>query len=416
MTVSQYTDPYISDCYAPVVDELSVADLPVKGEIPIELEGMLVQNSPNPRYAPPGRYHWFDGDGMVHGVRFSNGSASYRNQYVRTRGFNAEESAGGTIWRGLLEPIDPSLGDVPDKDTANTDLVWHNDKLLALWWLSGQPYRIDPNTLKTIGPETFDGTQQCNVASHPKVCPLTGDMVFIDYDVYRPPYLRYGVVSADGKMVHHEVIDVPGPRLFHDIAITENHTVLMDLPMYWVSEAVKAGKRRIWFDPEMPSRFGIIPRFGDNSQVPWFETEACYIYHTIHSWEEGDEVVMTACRIDNPLPTTKYADDPGVPRLYFLRLEPSEPVELPPELSFEDALRCSYMVAPKEFLVMDHLAVVHDFDMTELDSHNIGVLADVIISEEGVVQARGDVLMFDEFCFQFKTMQRRCWTSPEGQR
>ena len=52
---------------------------------------------------------------------------------------------------------------------------------------------------------------------------------------------------------------------------------------------------------------------------------------------------------------------------------------------------------------MDHLAVVHDFDMTELDSHNIGVLADVIISEEGVVQARGDVLMFDEFCFQFKT-------------
>jgi len=32
----------------------------------------IVRNGPNPQF-PRGRYHWFDGDGMLHGVHLGNG-------------------------------------------------------------------------------------------------------------------------------------------------------------------------------------------------------------------------------------------------------------------------------------------------------------------------------------------------------
>ena len=53
------------------------------------------------------------------------------------------------LWRGILEPIDFDNPLGTDKDTANTDLVYHNGKLLAMWWLSGTPYSLDPKTFAT---------------------------------------------------------------------------------------------------------------------------------------------------------------------------------------------------------------------------------------------------------------------------
>src|SRR5437660_799741 len=80
----------LAGVYAPVYDERADHDLEVVGEIPDDLDGVYVRNGPNPRYSPPGRYHWFDGDGMIRAVRFRGGRASYRNRWIRTRGF-AEE-------------------------------------------------------------------------------------------------------------------------------------------------------------------------------------------------------------------------------------------------------------------------------------------------------------------------------------
>ena len=74
-----------------------------------------------------GRYHWFDGDGMVHAMAFEDGRARYRNRYVRTKAFGHEEAAGSALWSGVMEspggnPVGASRG-LPLKDTANTDLA-----------------------------------------------------------------------------------------------------------------------------------------------------------------------------------------------------------------------------------------------------------------------------------------------------
>lgn len=315
-------NPYLVDGYAPVDAEIVADELEVIGEIPLDLSGLYARNGPNPRFAPQGRYHWFDGDGMIHAVRLRDGKASYRNRWVRTEGFEREEDAARVLWRGVMEP----KGDNPDdgsrlrlKDTANTDLVFHDGSLVATWYLAGEPYAVDPLTLETRGKENWQGTRRCLVSAHPKVDEHTGELLFFDYGPRRP-FLQYGVVSAERRLAHLVPIDLPGPRMPHDMAITEHHTILMDLPLIADPAAAARGRHKIVFDRSMPSRFAVIPRYGSPDEVRWFEASPCYIYHTVNAWEEGDEIVMDVCRVKRPQPP-EHATTPLAKMLSYLRLD-----------------------------------------------------------------------------------------------
>src|SRR4051794_4630851 len=89
--------PYLTGSYTPVTREIDAPKLAIKGELPRDLEGMYVRNSSNPRFEAKGRYHWFDGDGMIHGVQIADGQANYKNRWVRTSAFLAEEAAGEAL-------------------------------------------------------------------------------------------------------------------------------------------------------------------------------------------------------------------------------------------------------------------------------------------------------------------------------
>ena len=320
------THPYLRGFFAPVFDELTSDDLAVEGELPRDLCGTFVRNSSNPRFAPKGRYHWFDGDGMLHAVEIEGGKARYRNRWIRTRAFEAESEAGSALWTGVTERPDFTNPRGPFKDSANTDVVYHAGKLLALWWLGGEPYVISLPDLATCGTVSWPGMP--TVSAHPKVDMVTGEMMIFDYKP-TPPYLRYGVVSKTGELVHHTTVDLPGPRLQHDMAITEHFSLLFDMSLMWDPELLKQGKTRVRFFRDRPSRIGVLPRFGHGSEVRWFSCAPFYMYHTINAWEETDSdghtrIVLIGCRIENPL-----ADDPEnpasegqVPTIGFLRLAP----------------------------------------------------------------------------------------------
>jgi carotenoid cleavage dioxygenase-like enzyme len=303
-------NPYLLGIYAPVRDEITADDLEVIGEIPRDLNGVYLRNGPNRRYDAPGRYHWFDGDGMVHAMSFENGTARYRNRYVRTRAFGQEEAAGGALWTGVMEaPRGNLIGTargLPFKDSANTDLIHHDGKVLATWYLCGQPMGLDPLSLETLGAETFLGTLRGDVMAHPKVDERTGELMWFDYGA-RDPLLRYGVVGASGGIEHEVAIDLPGPRLPHDMAITGNHSILMDLPLIQDQAAARQGRYKITFDRETPSRFGVIPRRGQASEIRWFTAEPCYIYHVVNAWESASSdghstIVLDVCRVTRPEP------------------------------------------------------------------------------------------------------------------
>src|SRR5271167_516366 len=86
-------NPFLKGIYAPIATEITADDLTVIGEIPKDLDGAYLRHGPNPIFQPRRRYHWFDGDGMVHGIEFHDGKATYRNRWIRTEAFAAEQTA-----------------------------------------------------------------------------------------------------------------------------------------------------------------------------------------------------------------------------------------------------------------------------------------------------------------------------------
>ncbi len=315
-------NPYLGGLFGPVTEERTDDDLEVIGEIPADLDGVFVRNGPNPQFTPPGRYHWFDGDGMVHALRFQNGNASYRNRWIRTRAFDREADAVQPLFNGVMEnpAANPDLGlRLPLKDTANTDLVYFRDRLLALWYMAGEPYAIDATTLETLGVDDFGGTRPCQVSAHAKVDEQTGEMLFFDYGP-QPPYMRYGVVGPSGQVTHLVDIDLPGARLPHDMAATEHYSILMDLPLINDPVALREGRHKIVFQSDQPARFGVIPRHGAAAEIRWFEADPCYVYHSVNAWEEGDEIVLDLCRVTKPAPR-EGAVGPLAKMLSYLRLD-----------------------------------------------------------------------------------------------
>lgn len=291
-------NPYLQGLYEPVATETTALELPVIGEIPKDLYGAFVRNGPNPAQAPTGLHHWFDGDGMVHSIWFENGKAEYRNRYVGTDDYRAERAgrdigAGGVLAPSARTRPNSTRGELVYKDTANTDLVFHNGSLMALWYISGKPVRVDAHTLETLGNETFGGALPRHVSAHGKVDPKTGEFCFFDYSLYEP-WMTFGVVDAQNNLTNFQKVDLPGPRLPHDMGLTENYIILHDLPVVFTEAGLRNSMWQIKV-ADQPARFGVVPKHGTGDQVRWFETDTCYIYHVVNAWEDGDEVVMTAC-------------------------------------------------------------------------------------------------------------------------
>ncbi|MBD2533216.1 carotenoid oxygenase family protein [Nostoc flagelliforme FACHB-838] len=315
-------NPYLDRNFAPVHEEITTDKLSVIGELPLELSGMFVRNGPNPQWTPIGQYHWFDGDGMLHGVQISNGVATYRNRYVQTAGWKKEREAGKALWSGFLEPPQMDNPHGPGKNTANTALVWHAGKMLALNE-GGKPHAIKLPELDTIGEYTYNGKLVSAFTAHPKIDPVTGEMIFFGYSPVVPPYLQYSVVSAQGELLRTVPIDLPIGVMMHDFAITENYTIFMDLPLTFNLKRAQRGEPVMMFERDRSSRFGIVPRHGDNSNIRWFESSPCYVFHTLNAYEEGDEVVLIACRLSSTtvLISSDSQPDPDtdIPRLYRWR-------------------------------------------------------------------------------------------------
>ena len=276
--------PFLQGNFAPVQEEITADNLKVIGTLPPEMDGMFVRNGPNPQFPPLGSYHWFFGDGMLHGVRVQGGKASYRNRYVRTARWQDEHAAGKALYAIFQAPTEK-------RNRANTALVWHAGRLLALYE-AGPPHRITVPELDTLGPYTFGDKLAHPFTAHPKVDPATGELLCFGYSVMQQPYLQYSVLNAQGDIVSTTPIAIPRPVMMHDFAITPRYTLFMDLPLVFT---MNEGPR-FTFTPELGARLGILPRHGTGDEIKWFETSPCWVFHTLNAYEDGDEVVLLACR------------------------------------------------------------------------------------------------------------------------
>ncbi len=279
---TEETPFHLQGNFAPVQEEVTAFELEVDGALPPELSGLYVRQSANPITGTSP--HWFIGDGMLHGIRIEKGRAVwYRNRYVKTPYLDDPDvermSETGQVDRTVSK--------------ANTHILRHAGKMLALEEGSF-PYIVDEE-LCTLGTTDFDGRLTSAFSAHPKICPVTGELLSFGYGQL-PPYLTYLRVSPDGKLVQSEEITVGGPTMMHDFAVTEHYAIFMDLPVVFsIEEALKGGMPFHWSD-DYPARMGIMPRDGRDADVRWFEVKPCFIFHTLNAYESGDSVVLDACR------------------------------------------------------------------------------------------------------------------------
>jgi carotenoid cleavage dioxygenase len=340
--------------YEPVQAEATVTRLRVTGTIPEHLDGRYVRNGPNPiGPVDPATFHYFMGDGMVHGVRLRGGRAEwYRNRWVRS----------ADAARALGEPVPASAG---VSVAANTTVIQHAGATLALVEAGATCYSLS-DTLETLGVYDFRGTLPGGYTAHPKLDPDTGELHAISYRFDRPNRVQYSVVDPRGSATR--VVDVPviGSPLVHDMGLTRRHVVVLDLPVEFdlgramravgVPErlrgpATRLGKRLIGrvpiggrmgdraasrlrngdmpysWSPEHPSRLGVLPRDGAGAVVRWFEIDQCFVFHVLGAADEEDAdgrvraVVVDGVRYDRVFAAGAKAPDGPATRLTRWRLD-----------------------------------------------------------------------------------------------
>jgi carotenoid cleavage dioxygenase-like enzyme len=279
--------PFLSGNYAPVEQELTALDLPVTGAIPPELRGRFLRIGPNPVQTPDlARYHWFLGNGMVHGLRVRDGRAEwYRNRFVRddhvTRVKGWPRTPGPR--HGLFDGI------------ANTNVIGHAGRTFAIVEGGALPVELGYE-LETVAMSDFGGTLPSGFSAHPKRDPDTGELHTVVY-YWQWNHLQYVVVGADARVRRVVEVPVPGMPMVHDCAITERYVILLDLPCTFDLEAAAKSDFPYVWNPSYGARVGLLPRDGDAAQISWLDVPLCMVFHTLNAYDTADgRVVLDVCR------------------------------------------------------------------------------------------------------------------------
>lgn len=279
----QASNIYLEGPFAPVHDEVTETRLKVTGELPRELNGLYARIGPNPTHVDnPGLYHWFAGDGMVHGLRLADGDALwYRNRWI----------GSDSVRRTQGKPLAPG----PRRgvsDVVNTNVFGHAGRVWASVEAGMLPVQLD-GELETVRHGYFDSDVSRAFSAHPHRDPDTGSLHAICYDALDQRRVHHVEVDASGRVAR--LVDIPvshGPMI-HDCAITRSQIVVLDLPVTFSLSRVLRGNSMpyVWNDKH-PARVGLLPLKGESRDIRWFNVEPCFVFHPCNAQDTADGGVL----------------------------------------------------------------------------------------------------------------------------
>lgn len=288
----------------------------IEGSLPASLRGVLLRNGPGRQQRGGVRYgHPFDGDGYLQRLAFEGNRVTWCARYVRTREFIAEQAADRILYRGFGTNKPGGLlanaGRLRFKNAANTSVVQHAGRTLALWE-GGLPHQVDPETLRTVGRYDFDGAlrntrsridawlnPELPFAAHPTVDAATGECWSFGTAFGRENLLLVHTVDASGHLRTREIRtgDLP---FVHDMALTRRFAifvlpaVVFDVPraLLGLSTPVASLTTR-----DAPGTALIVPR--DGGPIQRIPVEPGFVFHWAGAWEEGDDrIVLEGVKYD----------------------------------------------------------------------------------------------------------------------
>jgi all-trans-8'-apo-beta-carotenal 15,15'-oxygenase len=272
----------------------------IEGEIPPELAGTLFRNGAGLLDINGERlHHPFDGDGMISRITFINGRAHFRNRFVQTPGYLAEQKAGKILYRGVFgtQKSGGWLANIFDfklKNIANTNVIYWGKKLLALWEAS-EPYLLNPQTLETLGNEYFNGVLSKGEAfsAHPRIDP-NGTLVNFAIKPGLSTTITIFELNKNGEITSKKNHNVPGFCFIHDFVITENYCIFFQNPVNFnpipFALGICGAAECIKIQKNQPTKIIIIPRKTQTENVKVLETKAGFIFHHVNAFELENEI------------------------------------------------------------------------------------------------------------------------------
>jgi len=276
--------------------ESQVTDCEIEGKIPSAVEGTFFRVGPDYQYTPNPKNIPFDGDGHISMFRISQGRVDYKDRFIRTQRFKAQDEAGSALFGVYRNPYsdDPRVAKV-SRGTANTHVMFHHGKLLALKEDS-PPVLVDPSSLETtddyytlkgkLPGETF--------TAHPKIDPVTGEMIAFGYEAkgFGTDDVSVFAIDKTGNVTWNAWIKVPYVSMIHDFAVTQKHIVFYVMPMALAIDQMKQGGVHWSWDSSRPTYFGVMRRGGDGKDVRWFKGPERCATHVMSAFSDGNRVYV----------------------------------------------------------------------------------------------------------------------------
>ena len=278
----------------------------IEGTLPADLQGTLFRNGPGLLDINGQRLqHPFDGDGMICAFTFDRGRVHFRNRFVRTEGFMAEQAAGQILYRGVFGTPKPggwlaNAFDFNFKNIANTHVIFWGDKLLALWE-ADHPYRLDPSSLDTLGPDNLDGLLAPGVpfAAHPIVDPGHHGQGprLVNFSVQTGLFstIRVYEFCSQGTLVQDHRFTMPGFAFIHDFAVTPHFYIFFQNPVSLnpipFALGLKGAGECLVFQDRQPTRMWLVPRDG-SGPARSLPIHAGFVFHHANAYEQDQQLII----------------------------------------------------------------------------------------------------------------------------
>ncbi|MGH1488525.1 MAG: carotenoid oxygenase family protein [Acidimicrobiales bacterium] len=313
------TNRYLQGNYGPVEQEVTAYDLPIQGELPAELRGRYVRNGPNSVTEPdPESYHWFMGDGMVHGLRINEGRAEwYRNRWVGSRKLaqlRGQDDVPGAQWNG--GPVG-----------ANTNVAGFAGTTWATVEAGGCPVELNYE-LETVGRNDFYGTLPGAFTAHPKLDPDSGEMHAMVHNWPRwGERIQYVVVGADGRVSRAANIPLAGMTMLHDMSLTSRFAVIYDQPVTLDFNLAGEGMFPFRWNPDHGNRVGLVPRNAPFErlvdEIVWVDVPLGFAFHPLNAYDTPDgKVVIDICNYQRMFDEDRFGPFESLPGLERWELDP----------------------------------------------------------------------------------------------
>jgi carotenoid cleavage dioxygenase len=130
---------------------------------------------------------------------------------------------------------------------------------------------------------------------------VTGEMFFFGYEAggLCDPHVAYCIADAQGNLVREQWFEQPYLSTIHDFVITEKYVIFPLFPTLADLDRIKAGGAHWAHRQDLPSWVGIMPRYGDVSEMRWIEGPVgVSSFHQVNGFDDGSKVHLDLCLTD----------------------------------------------------------------------------------------------------------------------